>query len=85
MDLVLSYYLPTSRDLHTFLHTYTYTNVRKLTPTNIHTTRFLGVIITTPGRLRNPANPLFTRTIFITSYQVPSGVVPNNETLGRFL
>jgi len=85
MDLVLSYCLPESRDPLTFLHTYTYTNVRTPTPTNIHTTRFLGIIITTPGSSRNPANPLFTLTIFITSCKVPSGVVPDKETVGHFL
>jgi len=84
-DLVLPYRLPASRDLHTFLHTYTYTNVRTPAPTQIHTTRFLRIIITTPGHSRNPANPLFARTTFITSCRVPSGVVPDKETVGRFL
>jgi len=85
MNLVLSYCLPASRDLHTFLHTYTYTNVGILTPTNIHNTRFLSIIITKPGRLKNPANPLFTRTIFITSCKVPFGLAPDKETIGHFL
>jgi hypothetical protein len=66
-----------------YTHTPTQTYLHPLT--HLHTSRFLGIIITTPGRSRNPANPLFTRTIFITSCQVPSGVVPNKETVSRFL